>query len=145
MFLFVIAIPLCLRFSCGYGHPLVLLLSSNKLEVQSKHNFIVKLIFNEPRILILYKLDDDDECIWSKQVASKQFDLLLTLFLEWSCVAMNKIFTRFFKDYSMKRIGGWSYICRLSSVFSTTFSWWLTSHPFQFTPSTRWVGHWGRP
>ena len=66
MFLFVIAIPLCLRFSCGYGHPLLFLLSSNKFEAQSKHNFIVKLIFNEPRILTPYKLDnddDDDECI----------------------------------------------------------------------------------
>jgi len=42
------------------------LLSSNKFEAQSKHNFIVKLIFNEPRILTPYKLDnddDDDECI----------------------------------------------------------------------------------
>ena len=45
----------------------MLLLSSNKLEAQSKHNLIVQLIFNELRVLILYKLDDDDddddECI----------------------------------------------------------------------------------
>ena len=58
---------------------------------------------------------------------------------------MNKIFTLLFKDSSVKRIGEWSYICRLSSVFSATFRWWRTSHPVQFTPSTRSVREWGRP
>lgn len=67
------------------------------------------------------------------------------MFLDWSCVVLSKIFALFFKDYSVKRIGKWSYICRLSSVFSTTFRWWPTSHPVQFTPSTSWVWEWGRP
>jgi len=87
MFLFVIAIPLCLKFSSSFCHPVVLLLSTSTFQAQSKHNFIIHLIFNELLALILCKLDDgddddDDECIESKQVAAKQFDMLLKLFLE---------------------------------------------------------------
>jgi hypothetical protein len=129
----------------------VLLLSSDTFQAQSKHNFNTHLTFNELQVLILYKLDaaaaddDDEECVGSKQVAVKQFDILFKSFLELSFVVMNKNFTLFFKDYSMKRKGEWSYICSLSSVFSTTFKRWPHSHPVQFTPSTRWVGEWVRP
>jgi len=150
MILFVIAISLCLKHSSSFWHLVVLLLSSDTFQAQSKHSFIIRLILNELQVLILYKLDaaaadDDDECVGSKQVDAKQFDILLKLFLELSCVVMKKIFTLLFKDYSMKRNGEWSYICSFFSVFRTTFRRWPTSRPVQFTPSTRWVGEWVRP
>jgi len=35
--------------------------------------------------------DDDDQCLGSKYVTAKQFDILLNLFLKWSWVVWKKI------------------------------------------------------
>ena len=45
--------------------------------------------------------DDDDQCLASKYVTAKQFDILLKLFLEWSWVVWKKI-SLFFQHFSMK-------------------------------------------
>ena len=42
-----------------YLYLIVLLLSPNTFQAQSKHNFIIHLNFNELQILILYRLDDE--------------------------------------------------------------------------------------
>jgi hypothetical protein len=66
----------------------VLLLSSITFQAKSKHNFIINLIVYEIQALFLCKPldgddddddDDNDQCMGSKQVAAKQFDVILKL------------------------------------------------------------------